>query len=166
MKTPALIAPYEKDAKRLWLTRPHPIVLFGFVFYLAVALICGGVVFEAISTGGRDFITGLIVFFFGLIGLQMLGLAVVRGITYFTSYLLITDHHVVVLQGIARNLSKLTIEDIELTGTTETLLGRLLGYGRLLVAPASGDYLPTFPVAEPNSLEILINDCRKSSSAP
>lgn len=165
MKTPDLLAPYERQAKRLWLTRPHPIVLIGFSFYLVVTLLCAGVVFEAVSTGGRNFITGLIVFFFGLIGLQMLGLTVVRGITYFTSYLLITEHHVVVQQGIARQVSKLNLKDVERTGTTETLLGRLLGYGRLLVAPASGDCLPTFPVAEPNSLEILINDARKSISS-
>lgn len=163
MKTPALLAPYEKNAKRLWLTRPHPIVLIAFSFYLVIGLFCGFVVFDAVTSEGSDLINGLVVLFFGLISLQMLALATMRGITYFTSYLLVTDKHLVIQQGIARQLSVLEHKDIERTGTTETLLGRVLGYGRLLAAPASGDYLPTFPLSNPNSLEVLINDCRKSA---
>lgn len=160
MKTPPLLEPYEKGAKRLWLTRPHPIVLIACLFYLSITIVCGYVIFEAVSGGSRNFITGLIVFFFGLLALQMLGLATMRGITYYTSYLMVTNHCVIVQQGIARQLSKLDHSDIESTGTSETLLGRLLGYGRLLVAPASGINLPTFPLRNQNELEVLVNDCR------
>ena len=161
MNTPKLLVPYERNSKRLWLSRPHPIVLVAFLGYLAAGLLCGYVVIDTIANESRNFVNGLIIIFGGLVGLQMLGLASLRGITYFTNFLMITDPHLIIQHGIARQLSVLEHKDIELTGTTETLLGRLLGYGRLLAAPASGDFLPTFPIRNPNSLEVLVNECRK-----
>lgn len=157
MKIPSILTSFTTPENVRAIVRPHWIMLVPVVLLFAwAALLFYGTLstFQSSTSAAAHFFMAPA--FFTLIGvalgIQAILSGTIRAVGYYFSYLLITDTHAITLTGIARQIRSMEIEDSDIRGVDESLVGRVLGYGVLNVSGFSGATIARFPVANPYQL--------------
>ena len=139
------------DEKLIFATRPHWIVFAPAVMYLILAAfiyIAGakyGITSEKIL-----FNYSLQQFFSGIVGAFGTYWLIRNAIFFFTSEYGITDKRVLMKTGwIARNTLEIFLDKVEAINVDQSILGRILGYGTLIIVGTGGTQDPYFHVPAP-----------------
>ncbi len=91
-----------------------------------------------------------------IIGIVPLVAALIRNAT---SEFAVTNHRVIVKVGlIKRNTLELNLAKVESIGVDQTLLGRMLGYGTIVVVGTGGTREPFKSIADPMAFRRAVNE--------
>ncbi len=91
-----------------------------------------------------------------LVGLPWLVAALIRNAT---SEFAVTNRRVIVKVGlISRNTLELNLAKVESIGVEQTLLGRVLGYGTIVVVGTGGTREPFRSIADPMAFRRAVNE--------
>jgi len=151
---PAMLTGFTQDAEVRLLTKPHKITLILGLIALLWAFALGGYGAMGLLSSTNPDSASALNFIFAIVALGFAVQSTLYGaiqlVTYHFSYLLITDKHICTLTGIARDVRSLKIDECDVHGIDESLLGRLLDYGYLNATGHSGSTIARFPIAHPD----------------
>lgn len=165
---PAKLAGFAQETGIRLLTRPHKITIILGSIALLWALGLGAYGISGLLSSTDPDSASALNFILSIVALGFAGQSLLYGviqlITYYFSYLLITDKHICTLTGIARNVRSLKLEECDVHGFDESLLGRLLNYGYLNATGHSGSPIARFPIAHPDKALCIAS--RPAKAAP
>ena len=140
-----------RDENLIYATRPHWIVFVPGILYLVIGF--------AIYLFGATYDPTDQIKFYGFRFYELLALAVaafgvyyslMNTMFYFTSEYGITDKRVLMKTGwIARNTIEIFLDKVEAINVDQSVLGRILGYGTLIIIGTGGTQDPYFNVPNP-----------------
>jgi uncharacterized membrane protein YdbT with pleckstrin-like domain len=130
----------------VYATSLHWLVYLRAVVLLAIALLCllvAGSIGEPIISLALQLVAAL----FGLVAvLSALGALIRRA----TTELAVTDRRVIYKTGIFRRHSmEMNVSKVETVGVNQSILGRILGYGTIIVRGTGGSFEPIAFIGDP-----------------
>jgi uncharacterized membrane protein YdbT with pleckstrin-like domain len=128
-------------------TRLHPLIYLRAVLALILCVICLGF---AIATVGKQNLVLALWILAAIFALFALSAGLRAFVHRATTELAITDHRVIYKTGLfSRHTLEMNRSKVESVDVNQTILGRLLGYGTIIVRGTGGSLEPMRRIADP-----------------